>query len=133
MGVVLVCAGLFAAGTWLVISALGQNAEFFYPASDVAAEGFVPESDPFRVGGLVVDGSVKRSGVTTTFQIKDFERPMAKPLTVTYQKALPDLFREGQGVVISGSFVTPQEITARNVLAKHDENYTPKTTYADEK
>ncbi|WP_409433730.1 cytochrome c maturation protein CcmE [Litorimonas sp. RW-G-Af-16] len=128
------CAALLTLGAWMVVSALSQNSLFFYNASDVAAEGFTPESDIFRVGGMVVEGSVVKSkGVTTTFQIADFERPMARPLTVSYAGALPDLFREGEGVVVSGRLITPTEIQASEVLAKHDENYQPKITYQDER
>jgi len=123
---------LLAAGAALVLSALNDNTQFFYNPSDVASDDFVPASNPFRIGGLVVDGSVKKdAGLTTHFAIKDFEREMAAPILVTYQGVLPDLFREGQGVVISGALVGDLDFAANEVLAKHDENYQPKIDYQD--
>lgn len=123
---------LFIAGVWVILSALNENTQFFYNAADVVTEDFTPESDPFRVGGFVAEGSITKTGLTTTFRVEDFEREMVRPLTVTYTGALPDLFREGEGVVVSGSFISPTEIMAKDVLAKHDENYQPEIKYQDE-
>ena len=76
---------------------------------------------------MVKDGNLK-----TTFQIKDFERDMRMPITVTYTGVLPDLFREGQGVVITGFLTSPTSFEASEVLAKHDENYKPDINYQTE-
>ena len=81
-----------------------------------------------------MDGSVKKDdNLTTVFKIKDFEREMARPITVTYIGVLPDLFREGQGVVITGHLTDKFSFTAGEVLAKHDENYQPDIKYQSEK
>ena len=128
-----ICAALLIAGVWIVLSALKQNSQFFYNASDVAADGFVPESETFRIGGLVKDGTVETTGITTKFEIIDFERDMQTPLYVVYSGALPDLFREGQGVVVSGRLLGRREFVADSVLAKHDENYQPEINYKDAK
>jgi cytochrome c-type biogenesis protein CcmE len=119
-------------GMALILSALNENTQFFYNPADVLAEGFVPQSDTFRIGGLVVEGSVQRSGITTTFQIDDFERPIPAPITVTHNGQLPNLFREGQGVVVAGRMIGETEFYAEEVLAKHDEEYQPKIDYQDE-
>lgn len=124
---------VLAAGVFLLLSALQENTQFFYNPSDVVAEGFVPDSSEFRIGGLVTEGSVVKDGqLKTVFQIKDFEREMRAPITVTYTGVLPDLFREGQGVVITGFLTTPTAFEATEVLAKHDENYKPDINYQSE-
>ncbi len=123
---------MLASGLFLIFQALNQSIQFFENASDVVAEGFEPRSDEFKIGGLVAEHSVETEGLTTKFRIEDFERDMAKPLHVTYSGALPDLFREGQGVVVSGMLISPTHFQARELLAKHDENYQPKIDYRDE-
>ena len=125
--------GVFlAAGVTLILTVLNENTQFFYIPSDVVAVGFEPASTPFRIGGLVVDGSVENdASLTTRFAVKDFEREMDAPILVTYKGVLPDLFREGQGVVISGRLVGELDFVATEVLAKHDENYQPKIDYKD--
>ncbi len=125
--------GLFLiTGVTLILTVLNENTQFFYNPSDVAAAGFEPASNPFRIGGLVVEGSVVKDGsLTTRFAVKDFEREMETPILVTYQGVLPDLFREGQGVVISGQLIGGLNFAATEVLAKHDENYQPKIDYKD--
>ena len=97
------------------------------------AEGFSPDSETFKIGGLVIDGSVEKKGeLTTLFKIKDFEREMRVPISVTYTGVLPDLFREGQGVVITGALTDETSFTASEVLAKHDESYQPDINYQSE-
>ena len=99
IGLIVLFGAMLAAGAFLLLSALSQNTQFFYNPSDVVAEGFVPKSESFRIGGLVVEGSVEKSGgLTTTFDVKDFERAMPWPISVTYAGVLPDLFREGKGL-----------------------------------
>jgi cytochrome c-type biogenesis protein CcmE len=86
------------------------------------------------MGGLVVEGSVERKGgLLTQFAVADFEREMEAPITVLHDGVLPDLFREGQGVVVSGNKNVDGIFMATEVLAKHDENYQPKINYEDEK
>ncbi len=105
--------------------------QFFENPSDVVSEGFEPRSDTFKIGGLVKTDTVVTEGWTTQFEIDDFEREMAQNLQVTYIGVLPDLFREGQGVVVSGKLITKTHFRATEVLAKHDENYQPKIEYRD--
>jgi cytochrome c-type biogenesis protein CcmE len=124
---------LVVAGVTLIASALGDNTQFFYNPSDIVAEGFVPGSEIYRMGGLVVDGSVERKGgLLTQFSVADFERDMEAPITVIHDGVLPDLFKEGQGVVVSGNMDSDGVFQATEVLAKHDENYQPKINYQDE-
>ena len=134
IGLVALFAVILAGGVFLLLSALQENTQFFYNPSDVIAEGFVPESQEFKIGGLVIDGSVEKKGeLTTIFKIKDFEREMRVPIAVTYTGVLPDLFREGQGVVITGFLTGKATFEANEVLAKHDENYQPDIKYQSEK
>jgi len=123
---------MLACGLFLIFQALNTNTQFFENPSDVVADGFEPRSDVFKIGGLVADGTVETQGLTTTFRVEDFEREMARDLHVTYTGALPDLFREGQGVVVSGQLTSPTRFQAQEVLAKHDENYQPKINYRDD-
>ena len=130
IGLILLFGTILAAGVVMLLTALQENTQFFYNPSDVVAEGFEPESSIFRIGGLVEDGTVVKDGqLKTTFQIKDFEREMRAPITVSYTGVLPDLFREGQGVVITGFLTSPMSFEATEVLAKHDENYKPDINY----
>jgi len=125
---------LLVGGVILLLTALQENSQFFYNPSDVVADGFVSDSSEFKIGGLVMDGSVTQQGdLTTRFEIKDFEREMQAPIIVTYTGVLPDLFREGQGVVITGELTNRFEFTATEVLAKHDENYQPDIKYNSDK
>lgn len=104
----------------LILTAFRDSIVFFYTPSELA-EKSVPAGRPFRLGGLVEDGSVARSGDTVTFKITDLKAALA----VTYKGILPDLFREGQGVVAEGTLGADGVFQARQVLAKHDETYMP--------
>lgn len=111
-----------SAAIGLVSYALRGNINLFYPPADVAA-GKAPTERTIRVGGMVVDGSIKRStsDLTTTFQVTDYEATV----TITYTGILPDLFAEGEGVVAAGILDETGVLEASEVLAKHDENYMP--------
>ena len=114
--------GVVALGvaTALVLMAFNKNLVFFFTPSQVAANE-APQGRTFRIGGLVVPGSLKRDGVDVRFVVTD----TAKNLPVVYKGALPDLFREGKGVVAQGQLGADGVFRAREVLAKHDENYMP--------
>jgi cytochrome c-type biogenesis protein CcmE len=114
--------GLAALGsaTALVLSAFEKNLVFFFTPSQVAANE-APQGRLFRIGGMVLAGSVKREGVEVRFVVTD----TAKSIPVVYRGALPDLFREGKGVVAQGALGADGVFQAREVLAKHDENYMP--------
>ncbi len=111
---------LLVAATALVLTAFRQNLVFFYTPSQVAAKE-APEGRVFRIGGLVEAGSVKREGVNVSFRITD----TAQVVPVAYTGILPDLFQEGKGVVAQGQIGPDGIFRAREVLAKHDENYMP--------
>ncbi len=104
----------------LVLNAFNSNLVFFYSPSQVAAKE-APAGRTFRLGGLVEQGSVKRDGVTVRFVVTD----MARAIPVRYEGILPDLFKEGKGVVAQGQVGGDGVFVAREVLAKHDENYMP--------
>ena len=128
LAIVALCAFGLGLGTWLLSSALRENTEFFYDPSEVASPIFVSESPRLRVGGLVVEGSVRPGeGLRTEFDLRDFEGEAEGVVTVSYTGALPDLFREGQGIVVVGTQFGSGRIEAMQVLAKHDENYIPAT------
>ena len=114
--------GLAALGiaTALVLMAFEKNLVFFFTPSQVAANA-APQGKTFRIGGMVLAGSVQRSGVDVQFVVTD----TAKSIPVVYRGALPDLFREGKGVVAQGQLGPDGVFRAREVLAKHDENYMP--------
>jgi cytochrome c-type biogenesis protein CcmE len=114
--------GLAALGaaTALVLTAFQDNLVFFFTPTQVA-EKEAPQGRLFRIGGMVENGSVKRDGVEVRFVVTD----TAKTIPVVYRGALPDLFREGKGVVAQGTLGPDGVFTAREVLAKHDENYMP--------
>ena len=105
----------------LVLQAFNENLVFFFTPTQVAANE-VPAQRSFRVGGMVEKGSVKRQadGVTVQFVVTD----TAKSIPVTYKGVLPDLFKEGKGVVAQGRLENGAFV-ASEVLAKHDENYMP--------
>jgi cytochrome c-type biogenesis protein CcmE len=109
-----------AAAAALVLNAFRSNLVFFYTPTQVAARE-VPQGHTFRLGGLVTAGSLQRDGVTVRFVVTD----TVKSTPVRYQGILPDLFKEGKGVVAQGSIDDDGVFVAREVLAKHDENYMP--------
>ena len=113
---------LLAAAVALVLSALEENIVFFHLPSDVAAAK-APTGRTFRLGGLVAEDSVERSAGSTTvaFTVTDG----AADIRVQYTGILPDLFREGQGVVTEGKLNADGTFVATEVLAKHDETYMP--------
>ena len=115
-GGVLVSIGAIAA---LVFNAFQSNLVFFYSPTQVMAKE-APSNRTFRLGGLVQDGSVKRDGVEVNFVVTD----TAKTVPVRYKGILPDLFKEGKGVVAQGQLQSGVFV-AQEVLAKHDENYMP--------
>ncbi len=105
----------------LVLNAFEENLVFFFTPTQVAA-GEAPKNRAFRIGGMVKDGSVRRDGVQVRFIVTD----MAHDVPVTYTGILPDLFREGKGVVAQGKLEDNGSLfKASEVLAKHDENYMP--------
>lgn len=106
----------------LVMYALNQNINLFYSPTDIA-EGKAPESTRIRAGGMVVEGSVKRD--TQSLKVEFGMTDYAHSVTVVYNGILPDLFREGQGIVAQGEMNSEGVFEAVEVLAKHDENYMP--------
>ncbi|MEK9971616.1 MAG: cytochrome c maturation protein CcmE [Ferrovibrio sp.] len=112
--------GGLGVATALVLSAFNDNLVFFHSPSDVA-EKHLPAGRLFRLGGLVEQGSVKKDGLTTDFVVTD----LRANIPVRYTGILPDLFREGQGVVANGKLDAEGRFIAAEVLAKHDENYMP--------
>jgi len=128
--VALLLFGVFSAG-YLGIKAFNENLLYFYTPTDVA-NGKAPAGKSFRVGGLVEKDSVQRKNMMVSFVVTDNN----KSIEVRYEGILPDLFREGQGVVTSGSLTSKcaknwfgkqckNTFLATDVLAKHDENYMP--------
>lgn len=115
--------GLLALGaaTALVLTAISDSLLYFYSPTDLQDRP-VAEGQRFRLGGLVEQGSVQKDGETVRFVVTD----MVHTIPVTYTGILPDLFREGQGVVTEGRLQGGGLFQADNVLAKHDENYMPK-------
>jgi cytochrome c-type biogenesis protein CcmE len=120
----IIAAGLavLAVAAALVLNAFQSNLVFFFSPSQIAA-GEAPKDRAFRVGGMVQAGSVKRlgDGLTVEFVVTD----TAKSVAVSYKGILPDLFREGKGVVAQGRLGPDGIFRASEVLAKHDENYMP--------
>ena len=109
-------------GTALVLNAFNSNLVFFFSPTQVLA-GEAPKGKTFRIGGLVQEGSLQRDadGVTVRFLVTDTD----KSLPVAYKGILPDLFKEGKGVVAQGKIGEDGLFVASEVLAKHDENYMP--------
>jgi cytochrome c-type biogenesis protein CcmE len=119
----LACAlGALAIAAWLILSAFQKNLVFFFTPSQILA-GEAPRNKSFRMGGMVEKNSLKREadGVTVSFVVTDTVRS----LPVHYRGILPDLFKEGKGVVAQGKLGDDHRFVADEVLAKHDENYMP--------
>ena len=113
--------GILGLAVFLVLFALRDTIVFFHTPKDVIEKQVAP-GKRIRLGGLVADGSLKRGeGLTITFAISD----TAKSIPVRYTGILPDLFREGQGVVAEGKLDADGRFIADSILAKHDENYMP--------
>jgi len=112
---------VIGAAAALILNAFEENLVFFFTPTQVAA-GEAPKNRAFRIGGMVKDGSVQRDGVNVRFIVTD----TAHDIPVTYTGILPDLFREGKGVVAQGKLEdNGTAFKASEVLAKHDENYMP--------
>lgn len=114
--------GAVAIAVTLMLNAFQKNLLFFFSPTQVMA-GEAPVGHPFRIGGLVLPGSLHRDpdGLTVRFDLTD----NAEKVTIAYTGILPDLFREGQGIVSMGKLGTDGVFVASEVLAKHDENYMP--------
>lgn len=113
---------VLASALGLILFALNDQIVFFQSPTDIAQKG-IPDGQRIRLGGLVEEGSVVRTGdANVRFTVTDTVNTVA----VTYKGILPDLFREGQGVVTEGKMGPDGVFVADNVLAKHDENYIPK-------
>jgi cytochrome c-type biogenesis protein CcmE len=119
--IVLALAGIGIAAA-LILNAFKSNLVFFFTPTQVM-NGEAPTSRAFRIGGLVEKGSLRRDtdGLTSHFVVTD----TAKSMNVTYKGILPDLFKEGKGVVAEGHLGADGQFSATQVLAKHDENYMP--------
>jgi len=112
---------ILGSATGLVLYALEQNINLFYTPTQIAG-GNAPFNKVIRAGGMVVKGSVVRGGdLSVQFQITDYQHTV----DVTYRGILPDLFREEQGIVALGRLLDNNHFNAREILAKHDENYMP--------
>ncbi len=120
--IVLVALLGFAAVVTLVMNAFNSNMVFFFSPTQVL-NNEAPRDHTFRLGGIVEEGSLAREndGLTVTFNVTDG----LKTVPVKYVGILPDLFREGQGIVAQGQWGSDSVFTAKEVLAKHDENYMP--------
>jgi len=119
--ILLMLAGI-GIGVGFALKSLDQNIMFFFTPTEII-EGKAPTNKLFRLGGMVVDGSVSRpgEGLTVEFEIAD----NLNKVSVSYKGILPDLFREGQGIIAHGRLDDKGGFVAQEVLAKHDENYMP--------
>lgn len=118
--------GLLAGATALVLTAFSNNLVFFYSPTELKAMAIRPGAE-VRVGGLVEFKSVKRDGTHVAFRVTDGKND----IPVAYTGVLPDLFREGQGVVVEGRMEAGGRFAAATVLAKHDERYMPPNVVAE--
>lgn len=105
---------------FFTLKAFNENLLFYFLPTDVKA-GKAPANHPVRLGGMIEKGSVKKDGLTVHFKITD----MHEEIAVVYTGILPDLFKEGQGVIVKGMMTSADLFTADEVLAKHDEKYMP--------
>ena len=108
-----------AFGSFLIIKALDSNLDFFFTPSELYAQN-IPDNKRIKVGGMVLEGSVKRDKTNIIFEITVYKNS----ITVNFNGIVPDLFQEGSGVVVLG-YMNKDVILAEEVLAKHDENYMP--------
>jgi len=108
-----------AIGSFLIIRALDSNLDFFFTPSELFKEN-IPNNKRIKVGGIVLEGSVSRDKTNISFVITDYEGS----INVKFDGLVPDLFKEGSGVVVLG-YLQDKTIIAEDVLAKHDENYMP--------
>ena len=122
LALILLMIGGVATGVGFALKAMNENIMFFLTPSEVV-DGKAPADRLFRMGGMVVAGSVERpgEGLTVHFDLTDNENSV----TVQYTGILPDLFREGQGIIANGKLDASGDFVADEVLAKHDENYMP--------
>ncbi len=121
LSIIFALALVLALAVALILGALREQIVFFYSPSELLSR---PElsGKAVRVGGLVEEGSWVKNGLISTFAITDGETP----ITVSFDNLLPDLFREGQGVIAEGKLAEDGRFMATSVLAKHDENYIPR-------
>jgi cytochrome c-type biogenesis protein CcmE len=110
---------LSGSGVLMVLYALNTNLDYFYTPSEIISEK-LPSNKRVKVGGMVREGSVARNGEDISFVITDYE----ESISVQYKGIVPDLFKEGSGVVALG-YIENNSLKAEKVLAKHDENYMP--------
>jgi cytochrome c-type biogenesis protein CcmE len=108
-----------ALGSYLIIKALDSNLDFFYTPSELTDQE-IPNNKRIKVGGMVLEGSVLREKTKIEFVITDYEGS----IEVVFDGVVPDLFKEGSGVVVLG-YLNEKTLYAEEVLAKHDENYMP--------
>ena len=106
-------------GSFLIIRALDSNLDFFFTPSELLQEN-IPNNKRIKVGGMVLDGSVKRDKTNISFVVTDYEGS----INVEFDGLVPDLFKEGSGVVVLG-YLKDKTFIAEDVLAKHDEKYMP--------
>ncbi len=106
-------------GISLILYSLNSNLDYFFTPTELKDKN-IPIDKRIKVGGMVLNGSVKRASSKTSFIVTDYENS----ITVEYEGIVPDLFKEGSGVVVLG-FLDNQIVYAEEVLAKHDENYMP--------
>ena len=116
---VLLLSALSGAGVLMVLYALNSNLDYFFTPSELLTEE-IPSNRRVKVGGMVQKGSVKRDNSTINFTITDY----SETVDVSYTGIVPDLFKEGSGVVVLG-YLNEGKLDAEKVLAKHDENYMP--------
>lgn len=105
----------------LGMAALRDNIVFFYTPSELTTKQ-IASGTYIRLGGLVESGTVRKAGNTVYFRLTDGQASME----INYNGIVPDLFREGQGAIVEGAYESPHRLTAKRMLAKHDENYMPK-------
>ena len=116
---ILLISFLSGSGVLMVLYALNTNLDYFYTPSEIISEK-LPSNKRVKVGGMVREGSVTRNGEDISFVITDYE----ESISVQYKGIVPDLFKEGSGVVALG-YIENNSLKAEKVLAKHDENYMP--------